>query len=154
MSSLKPTSNLSLALPWLLLICLAIVASQLWKDQLSIKENLISSQKELAQISALSLEYQILGGSISADLQTFTAASQAVEWLANSSKQHGLDTKIGIITDAQQRIQLEARFSQATFNRLIQWAQQQDTTNLALVSSQFTAADTGKVTGFVRLEMR
>jgi hypothetical protein len=36
----------------------------------------------------------------------------------------------------------------------MQWLQQHNTTNLTLVSSQFEAANVGKVTGFIRFEVR
>ena len=159
MSSLKATSNLRLALPWVLLICLGIAVSQLWQDRLALEKALTSSQQELAQISALSLEYQSVGGAIKADQQKFTESNQAIEWLSNSSKQQGINTKVGVAGGEQQgqklgTDQINVSFKQAHFNRLIQWIQQQDATNLALVASQFTAADTGKVTGFVQFEIR
>jgi hypothetical protein len=50
--------------------------------------------------------------------------------------------------------QLEVSFKQAHFNRLIQWIEQQNMTNLNIVSGQFSAADSGKVSGFLRLEIR
>ena len=159
MSSLKTTSNLRLALPWLLLICLGIAAFQLWQDRLVLEKTLTSSQQELAQIRALSLEYQTLGGAIKPDQKQFTALNQAAEWLTNGSKQQGLDTQIGVIEAEQQGQKagsrlLEVSFKQAHFNRLIQWIEQQGMTNLSLVSSQFTAADSGKVNGFLRVEIR
>jgi type II secretory pathway component PulM len=59
-----------------------------------------------------------------------------------------------VIEDKQQGRQIEVSFKQAHFNRLMQWLQQHNTTNLTLVSSQFEAANVGKVTGFIRFEVR
>jgi hypothetical protein len=159
MSSINSPSNLRLALPWLLLICLGIAATELWQDQLSLKKSLASSQQELAKIKALSLEYQNLGGPTRADQQRFIEPKVAMEWLMNSSKQQGLETK-GSITEIVQQgqssatAQLKVSFKQAHFNRLIQWVQQQNMTNLTLVASELKAAGPGKVDGFLRFEIR
>ena len=159
MSSINSPSNLRLALPWLLLICLGIAATELWQDQLSLKKSLASSQQELAKIKALSLEYQNLGGPTRADQQRFIEPKVAMEWLMNSSKQQGLETK-GSITEIVQQgqssatAQLKVSFKQAHFNRLIQWLQQQNMTNLTLVVSELKAAGPGKVDGFLRFEIR
>ena len=159
MSSINSPSNLRLALPWLLLICLGIAATELWQDQLSLKKSLASSQQELAKIKALSLEYQNLGGPTRADQQRFIEPKVAMEWLMNSSKQQGLETK-GSITEIVQQgqssatAQLKVSFKQAHFNRLIQWVQQQNMTNLTLVVSELKAAGPGEVNGFLRFEIR
>lgn len=154
MSSLKTPSNLRLALPWALLVCLGVVAFQLWQEQLSLQKTLISNQQELAQITALSAQYQNLGGATRADQQRFTDVIQAIAWLTNSSKQQGIETNASVIEGEQQGRQIEVSFKQAHFNRLMQWLQQHDTTNLSIASSQFEAADVGKVTGFIRFEVR
>ncbi|MDC0083839.1 hypothetical protein OAI44_00210 [Oceanospirillaceae bacterium] len=159
MSSINSPSNLRLALPWLLLICLGIAATELWQDQLSLKKSLASSQQELAKIKVLSLEYQNLGGPTKADQQRFTEAKAAMEWLMKSSKQQGLKTKVSMTELAQQgqssaTAQLKVSFKQAHFNRLIQWVQQQNMTNLTLVVSELKAAGPGKVNGFLRFEIR
>ena len=159
MSSVNSPSNLRLALPWLLLICLGIAATELWQDQLSLKKSLASSQQELAKIKVLSLEYQNLGGPTKADQQRFTEAKAAMEWLMKSSKQQGLKTKVSMTELAQQgqssaTAQLKVSFKQAHFNRLIQWVQQQNMTNLALVVSELKAAGPGEVNGFLRFEIR
>ena len=159
MSSINSPSNLRLALPWLLLICLGIAATELWQDQLSLKKSLASSQQELAKIKVLSLEYQKLGGPTRADQQRFTEAKAAMEWLMKSSKQQGLKTKVSMTELAQQgqssaTAQLKVSFKQAHFNRLIQWVQQQNMTNLTLVVSELKAAGPGKVNGFLRFEIR
>ena len=154
MSLLKTPSNLRLSLPWVLLACLGVVAFQLWQEQLSLQKTLISNQQELAQITALSAQYQNLGGATRADQQRFTDVTQAIAWLANSSKQQGIETNASVIEGEQQGRQIEVSFKQAHFNRLIQWLQQHDITNLTLVSSQFEAVDVGKVTGFIRFEVR
>jgi hypothetical protein len=159
MSSINSPSNLRLALPWLLLICLGIAATELWQDQLSLKKSLASNQQELAKIKALSLEYQNLGGPTKADQQRFTEAKAAMEWLMKSSKQQGLKTKVSMTELAQQgqssaTAQLKVSFKQAHFNRLIQWVQQQNMTNLTLVVSELKAAGPGKVNGFLRFEIR
>ena len=159
MSSINSPSNLRLALPWLLLICLGIAATELWQDQLSLKKSLASSQQELAKIKVLSLEYQNLGGPTKADQQRFTEAKAAMEWLMKSSKQQGLKTKVSMTELAQQgqssaTAQLKVSFKQAHFNRLIQWLQQQNMTNLTLVVSELKAAGPGKVNGFLRFEIR
>ena len=159
MSSINSPSNLRLALPWLLLICLGIAATELWQDQLSLKKSLASSQQELAKIKVLSLEYQNLGGPTKADQQRFTEAKAAMEWLMKSSKQQGLKTKVSMTKLAQQgqssaTAQLKVSFKQAHFNRLIQWLQQQNMTNLTLVVSELKAAGPGKVDGFLRFEIR
>ena len=159
MSSINSPSNLRLALPWLLLICLGIAATELWQDQLSLKKSLASSQQELAKIKVLSLEYQNLGGPTKADQQRFTEAKAAMEWLMKSSKQQGLKTKVTMTELAQQgqssaTAQLKVSFKQAHFNRLIQWLQQQNMTNLTLVVSELKAAGPGKVNGFLRFEIR
>lgn len=159
MSSINSPSNLRLALPWLLLICLGIAATELWQDQLSLKKSLASSQQELAKIKVLSLEYQNLGGPTKADQQRFTEAKAAMEWLMKSSKQQGLKTKVSMTELAQQgqssaTAQLKVSFKQAHFNRLIQWLQQQNMTNLTLVVSELKAAGPGKVDGFLRFEIR
>ena len=159
MSSVNSPSNLRLALPWLLLICLGIAATELWQDQLSLKKSLASSQQELAKIKVLSLEYQNLGGPTKADQQRFTEAKAAMEWLMKSSKQQGLKTKVSMTELAQQgqssaTAQLKVSFKQAHFNRLIQWVQQQNMTNLTLVVSELKAAGPGKVNGFLTFEIR
>ena len=159
MSSINSPSNLRLALPWLLLICLGIAATELWQDQLSLKKSLASSQQELAKIKALSLEYQNVGGATRADQQRFIEAKAAMEWLMKSSKQQGLETKVSMTELAQQgqssaTAQLKVSFKQAHFNRLIQWLQQQNMTNLTLVVSELKAAGPGKVDGFLRFEIR
>jgi len=154
MSLLKTPSNLRLSLPWVLLACLGVVAFQLWQEQLSLQKTLISNQQELAQITALSAQYQNLGGATRADQQRFTDVTQAIAWLANSSKQQGIETNASVIEGEQQGRQIEVSFKQAHFNRLMQWLQQHDITNLTLVSSQFEAVDVGKVTGFIRFEVR
>ena len=159
MSSINSPSNLRLALPWLLLICLGIAATELWQDQLSLKKSLASSQQELAKIKALSLEYQNLGGPTRADQQRFIEPKVAMEWLMKSSKQQGLKTKVSMTELAQQgqssaTAQLKVSFKQAHFNRLIQWVQQQNMTNLTLVVSELKAAGPGKVDGFLRFEIR
>ena len=159
MSSINSPSNLRLALPWLLLICLGIAATELWQDQLSLKKSLASSQQELAKIKVLSLEYQNVGGPTRADQQRFTEAKAAMEWLMKSSKQQGLKTKVSMTELAQQgqssaTAQLKVSFKQAHFNRLIQWLQQQNMTNLTLVVSELKAAGPGKVDGFLRFEIR
>ena len=159
MSSINSPSNLRLALPWLLLICLGIAATELWQDQLSLKKSLASSQQELAKIKVLSLEYQNLGGPTKADQQRFIEAKAAMEWLMKSSKQQGLKTKVSMTELAQQgqssaTAQLKVSFKQAHFNRLIQWLQQQNMTNLTLVVSELKAAGPGKVDGFLRFEIR
>lgn len=154
MSLLKTSSNLRLSLPWVLLACLGVVAFQLWQEQLALQKTLISNQQELAQITALSAQYQNLGGATRADQQRFTDVTQAIAWLTNSSKQQGIETNASVIEGEQQGRQIEVSFKQAHFNRLIQWLQQHDITNLTLVSSQFEAADVGKVTGFIRFEVR
>jgi G3E family GTPase len=159
MSSINSPSNLRLALPWLLLICLGIAATELWQDQLSLKKSLASSQQELAKIKVLSLEYQNVGGPTRADQQRFTEAKAAMEWLMKSSKQQGLKTKVSMTELAQQgqssaTAQLKVSFKQAHFNRLIQWVQQQNMTNLTLVVSELKAAGPGKVNGFLRFEIR
>jgi hypothetical protein len=159
MSSINSPSNLRLALPWLLLICLGIAATELWQDQLSLKKSLASSQQELAKIKVLSLEYQNLGGPTKADQQRFIEAKAAMEWLMKSSKQQGLKTKVSMTELAQQgqssaTAQLKVSFKQAHFNRLIQWVQQQNMTNLTLVVSELKAAGPGKVNGFLRFEIR
>jgi hypothetical protein len=159
MSSINSPSKLRLALPWLLLICLGIAATELWQDQLSLKKSLASNQQELAKIKALSLEYQNLGGPTKADQQRFTEAKAAMEWLMKSSKQQGLKTKVSMTELAQQgqssaTAQLKVSFKQAHFNRLIQWVQQQNMTNLTLVVSELKAAGPGKVNGFLRFEIR
>ena len=159
MSPINSPSNLRLALPWLLLICLGIAATELWQDQLSLKKSLISSQQELAKIKVLSLEYQNVGGATRAYQQRFIEPKAAMEWLINSSKQQGLETK-GSITEIVQQgqslatPQLKVSFKQAYFNRLIQWVQQQNMTNLTLVVSELKAAGPGKVDGFLRFEIR
>ena len=138
---------------------LGIAATELWQDQLSLKKSLASSQQELAKIKALSLEYQNLGGPTRADQQRFIEPKVAMEWLMNSSKQQGLETK-GSITEIVQQgqslatAQLKVSFKQAHFNRLIQWLQQQNMTNLTLVVSELKAAGPGKVDGFLRFEIR
>ncbi len=154
MSLLKTSSNLRLSLPWVLLACLGVVAFQLWQEQLALQKTLISNQQELTQITALSAQYQNLGGATRADQQRFTDVTQAIAWLTNSSKQQGIETNASVIEGEQQGRQIEVSFKQAHFNRLIQWLQQHDITNLTLVSSQFEAADVGKVTGFIRFEVR
>jgi len=159
MSSINSPSKLRLVLPWLLLICLGIAATELWQDQLSLKKSLASSQQELAKIKVLSLEYQNLGGPTKADQQRFTEAKAAMEWLMKSSKQQGLKTKVSMTELAQQgqssaTAQLKVSFKQAHFNRLIQWVQQQNMTNLTLVVSELKAAGPGKVNGFLRFEIR
>ena len=154
MSLLKTPSNLRLALPWVLLVCLGVVAFELWQDQLSLQKKLISNQQELAQITTLSARYQSLGGATKADQQRFTEVTQAIAWLTNSSKQQGIEANARVIEGKQQGRQLEVSFKQAHFNRLMQWLQQHNTTNLTLVSSQFEAANVGKVTGFIRFEVR
>ena len=154
MSLLKTPSNLRLSLPWVLLACLGVVAFQLWQEQLALQKTLISNQQELTQITALSAQYQNLGGATRADQQRFTDVTQAIAWLTNSSKQQGIETNASVIEGEQQGRQIEVSFKQAHFNRLIQWLQQHDITNLTLVSSQFEAADVGKVTGFIRFEVR
>jgi type II secretory pathway component PulM len=154
MSLLKTPSNLNLALPWVLLVCLGVVAFQLWQDQLSLQKKLISNQQELAQITDLSARYQSLGGATKADQQRFTEVTQAIAWLTNSSKQQGIEANAREIEGEQQVRQIEVSFKQAHFNRLMQWLQQHNTTNLSLVSSQFEAANVGKVTGFIRFEVR
>ena len=154
MSLLKTPSNLRLSLPWVLLACLGVVAFQLWQEQLSLQKTLISNQQELAQITALSAQYQNLGGATRADQQRFTDVIQAIAWLTNSSKQQGIETNASVIEGEQQGRQIEVSFKQAHFNRLMQWLQQHDITNLTLVSSQFEAVDVGKVTGFIRFEVR
>jgi len=154
MSLLKTPSNLRLSLPWVLLVCLGVVALQLWQEQLSLQKTLISNQQELTQITALSAQYQNLGGATRADQQRFTDVTQAIAWLANSSKQQGIETNANVIEGEQQGRQIEVSFKQAHFNRLMQWLQQHDITNLTLVSSQFEAVDVGKVTGFIRFEVR
>ena len=159
MSLLKTPSNLRLSLPWVLLVCLGVVALQLWQEQLSLQKTLISNQQELTQITALSAQYQNLGGATRADQQRFTDVTQAIAWLANSSKQQGIETNATVIEASeiegeQQGRQIEVSFKQAHFNRLMQWLQQHDTTNLSIASSQFEAADVGKVTGFIRFEVR
>ena len=158
MSSINTPSNLRLALPWLLLIGLGIFATQLWQDQLSLNKSLVSSQQELSKIKALSLEYQNLGGAIRADQQRFIEPSAAMEWLINSSKQQGLETKVSITKLVQQdqtlaTVRLRVSFKKAHFNRLIQWVQQQNMTNLTLVASELKAAGPGKVDGFLRFEI-
>ena len=159
MSSINSPSNLRLALPWLLLICLGIAATELWQDQLSLKKSLISSQQELAKIKVLSLEYQNVGGPTRADQQRFIEPKAAMEWLMNSSKQQGLETKVSMTELVQQAqslatAQLKVSFKQAHFNRLIQWVQQQNMTNLTLVVSELKAAGPGEVNGFLRFEIR
>lgn len=159
MSSINSPSKLRLALPWLLLICLGIATTELWQDQLSLKKSLASSQQELAKIKALSLEYQNLGGPTKADQQRFIEPKVAMEWLMNSSKKQGLETKVSMTELAQQgqgsaTAQLKVSFKQAHFNRLIQWVQQQNMTNLALVVSELKAAGPGDVNGFLRYEIR
>ena len=154
MSLLKTPSNLRLALPWVLLVCLGVVAFQLWQDQLSLQKKLISNQQELAQITALSARYQSLGGATKADQQRFTEVTQAIAWLTNSSKQQGIEANARVIEGKQQGRQIAVSFKQAHFNRLMQWLQQHNTTNLTLVSSQFEAANVGKVTGFIRFDVR
>ena len=158
MSSVNTPSNLRLALPWLLLIGLGVFATQLWQDQLSLNKSLVSSQQELAKIKALSLEYQNLGGPTRADQQRFIEPKAAMEWLMNSSKQQGLETKVSITKLVQQgqtltTAQLKVSFKKAHFNRLIQWVQQQNMTNLTLVVSELTAAGPGKVDGFLKFEI-
>lgn len=154
MSLLKTPSNLRLALPWVLLVCLGVAAFELWQDQLSLQKKLISNQQELAQITTLSARYQSLGGATKADQQRFTEVTQAIAWLTNSSKQQGIEANARVIEGKQQVRQIEVSFKQAHFNRLMQWLQQHNTTNLTLVSSQFEAANVGKVTGFIRFEVR
>jgi len=154
MSSLKTPSTLRLALPWVLLVCLGVAAFQLWQEQLSLHKTLISSQQELTQVTALSVQYQHLGGAIRADQQNFTEVTQAISWLTNSSKQQGIETNANVIEGKQLGQRIHVSFEQAHFNRLMQWLQQHETTNLAVVSSQFEAADLGKVTGFIRFEIR
>lgn len=154
MSLLKTPSNLRLALPWVLLVCLGVVAFELWQDQLSLQKKLISNQQKLAQITTLSARYQSLGGATKADQQRFTEVTQAIAWLTNSSKQQGIEANARVIEGKQQVRQIEVSFKQAHFNRLMQWLQQHNTTNLTLVSSQFEAANVGKVTGFIRFEVR
>ena len=159
MSAINSPSNLRLALPWLLLICLGIAATELWQDQLSLKKSLASSQQELAKIKVLSLEYQNVGGATRAYQQHFIEPKAAMEWLINSSKQQGLKTKVSMTELAQQgqssaTAQLKVSFKQAHFNRLIQWVQQQNMTNLTLVVSELKAAGPGKVDGFLRFEIR
>jgi hypothetical protein len=131
----------------------------LWQDQLSLKKSLASNQQELAKIKALSLEYQNLGGPTKADQQRFIEPKAAMEWLMNSSKKQGLETKVSMTELAQQgqssaTAQLKVSFKQAHFNRLIQWVQQQNMTNLALVVSELKAAGPGEVNGFLRFEIR
>jgi type II secretory pathway component PulM len=150
MSLLKTPSNLRLALPWVLLVCLGVVAFELWQDQLSLQKKLISNQQKLAQITTLSARYQSLGGATKADQQRFTEVTQAIAWLTNSSKQQGIEANARVIEGKQQVRQIEVSFKQAHFNRLMQWLQQ----HLTLVSSQFEAANVGKVTGFIRFEVR
>ena len=87
MYSINSPSNLRLALPWLLLICLGIAATKLWQDQLSLKTSFLSSPQELAKTKVLSLEDQNLGGPTRADQQRFIEPKVAMEWLINSSKQ-------------------------------------------------------------------
>ena len=94
MSLLKTPSNLRLALPWVLLVCFGVVAFQLWQDQLVLQKNLILNQQELLQITALSEQYQSLGGATRADQQRFTDISQATQWLTKSIQQQGIDTKV------------------------------------------------------------
>jgi type II secretory pathway component PulM len=154
MSLLKTPSNLRLALPWVLLVCLGVAAFELWQDQLSLQKKLISNQQKLAQITTLSARYQSLGGATKADQQRFTEVTQAIAWLTNSSKQQGIEANARVIEGKQQVRQIEVSFKQAHFNRLMQWLQQHNTTNLTLVSSQFEAANVGKVTGFIRFEVR
>jgi type II secretory pathway component PulM len=154
MSLLKTPSNLRLAFPWVLLVCLGVVAFELWQDQLSLQKKLISNQQKLAQITTLSARYQSLGGATKADQQRFTEVTQAIAWLTNSSKQQGIEANARVIEGKQQVRQIEVSFKQAHFNRLMQWLQQHNTTNLTLVSSQFEAANVGKVTGFIRFEVR
>ena len=77
----------------------------------------------------------------------------------NSSKQQGLETKVSMTELAQQgqspaTAQLKVSFKQAHFNRLIQWVQQQNMTNLTLVVSELKAAGPGEVNGFLRFEIR
>jgi type II secretory pathway component PulM len=159
MSSINSPSQLRLALPWLLLICLGIATTELWQDQLSLKKSLISIQQEFAKIKAISLEYQNLGGHTRADQQRFIEPKAAMEWLMDSSKQQGLETKVSMIELAQQgqssaTAQLKVSFKKAHFNRLIQWVQQQNMTNLTLVVSELKAAGPGEVNGFLRFEIR
>tara|TARA_B100000780_G_scaffold272270_2_gene234253 strand:+ start:1092 stop:1577 length:486 start_codon:yes stop_codon:yes gene_type:complete len=158
MSSLKTTSSLQLALPWALFLCLGIAAAQLWQDRLVLEKTLSSSQQELEQIKALSLEYQSLGGSIAIDPQNFTELKQAKQWLTSTSQQQGIKALVGLAGDiepsqSQTDVQLKVSFKQVHFNRLIQWLQQQQSTNLNLTASQLTAADAGKVSGFVSFEL-
>jgi hypothetical protein len=112
MSTINTTSSLRLAVPWLLLICLSLAAAKLWQDKITLEETLNSSQQELSQISALSLQYQSLGGAINADKQQFIELNQAKNWLISSSTQQGLDISVDVITN-----QLNVRFQQAHFNR-------------------------------------
>lgn len=148
MSTINTTSSLRLAVPWLLLICLSLAAAKLWQDKITLEETLNSSQQELSQISALSLQYQSLGGAINADKQQFIELNQAKNWLISSSTQQGLDISVDVITN-----QLNVRFQQAHFNRLIAWVQQQNNTNLSLVASQLDASSLGKAHGFLMFEI-
>lgn len=161
MPTLKIPPNLRLALPWILLICLGIAAFQLWQDQQALQKKLASNQQDLAQISALSIEYQHLGGAKSTQQHQFSQASEAMTWLISSSKEQGIETTVSLfdaVNDGQQKdqsitSQINVTFEQAHFNRLIQWLQQYDTTNLTLLSSELSVADVGKVKGFFRLEV-
>jgi type II secretory pathway component PulM len=156
MSTINTTSNLRLALPWLLLICLSLTAAKLWQDKTTLEETLNSSQHELSQISALSLQYQSLGGPMNADKQQFIELNQAKKWLISSSTQQGLDISVDVINRTQSgkdTNQLNIRFQQAHFNRLIAWVQQQNNTNLSLVASQLDASSLGKANGFLMFEI-
>lgn len=156
MSAINTTSNLRTALPWLLLICLSLAGAKLWQDKTALEQTLNLSQQELSQISALSLQYQSFNGPGSANKQQFTELNQAKNWLISSSTQQGLNISVDVIKktlNGKETNQLDVRFKQAHFNRLIGWVQQQRDTNLSLVTSQLDASSPGKADGFLMFEI-
>ncbi|MCO4838203.1 MAG: type II secretion system protein M [Oceanospirillaceae bacterium] len=156
MPIINTKSSLHLALPWLLLMCLSLAAAMLWQDKVALEETLTSSQQELSQISDLSRQYQSLGGAANANRQAFIAVNEAKNWLVSSGKQQGLNISVDVVKATQSGKdinQLNVRFKQAHFNRLIEWVQQQNHTNLSLIASQLTASGVGKTDGFLMFEV-
>ena len=150
MLSSKAPSTLRLILPWTLLVCLGVAAFELWQDQKKLQKSLTYSQQEVTQITALSIEYQSLGNVIDQSQTRFTDMTQAITWVTNSSQQQGIKVTITRIEGNQ----IDVRFTQTRFNRLIQWLQQHHTTNLVMVAGEIATANPGKVTGFIRFEER
>lgn len=151
MNALSQHTGVRTVLPLVLLAGLALTAFSLWQQQGPLSKTLYASQQELAQISVLSQEYKALGG-LSATKQQFNHIDQALQWLIISSKQQGIEVQITPLDSEQP--QLRIRIDRAHFNRLMQWLQLQNDTNLVLVSSQLSAEETGMASGLMLFEVR